>query len=103
VGAKEPGLEVLDKSGCWIKVPPSNKNIVCNIGDMMQLVTRDQLKSTTHRVMDYQEINPKSRYSIPFFLHPSPNVNLQSIVDDSSESVSAHDFLEERIKAIKLY
>ena len=39
VGAKEPGLEVLDKSGNWIKVPPSNKNIVCNIGDMMQLVT----------------------------------------------------------------
>ena len=103
VGAKEPGLEVLDKSGNWIKVPPSNKNIVCNIGDMMQLVTRDQLKSTTHRVMDYQEKNPKSRYSIPFFLHPSPNVTLESIVDDSPESISAHDFLEERIRAIGLY
>ena len=81
----------------------ANKNIVCNIGDMMQLVTRNQLKSTTHRVMDYQEKNPKSRYSIPFFLHPSPNVTLQSIVDDSPESISAHDFLEERIRAIGLY
>jgi isopenicillin N synthase-like dioxygenase len=53
--------------------------------------------------MDYQEKNPKSRYSIPFFLHPSPNVTLESIVDDSPESISAHDFLEERIRAIGLY
>ena len=38
-----------------------------------------------------------------FFLHPSPNVELHSIVDDSLESISAHEFLEERLKAIKLY
>ena len=30
-------------------------------------------------------------------------VILKSIVDDSEGSVSAHDFLEERIRAIKLY
>ena len=69
----------------------------------MQLVTRSQLKSTSHRVIDHNAGSSASRYSMPFFLHPSPEIELCSIVDDSSESISAHDFLEERLRAIKLY
>ncbi len=103
VGAEESGLEVQHKNGSWIPIEAASKSIVCNIGDMMQLVTRGQLKSTVHRVVDYNHGDPKPRYSIPFFLHPSPDIILGSIVDDSSESVSAHDFLEERIREIKLY
>ena len=103
VGAEESGLEILSKSGKWIPIESRSKSIVCNIGDMMQLVTRGKLKSTTHRVVEYGEGEPKSRYSMPFFLHPSPEIILRSIVDDSKDSVSAHDFLEERIRAIKLY
>ena len=103
VGAEESGLEVQHKDGTWIPIEASSKSIVCNIGDMMQLVTRGQLKSTVHRVVDYNLGNPKPRYSIPFFLHPSPDIILRSIVDDSKDSVSAHDFLEERIREIKLY
>lgn len=103
VGAEESGLEVQHKDGSWIPIEAASKSIVCNIGDMMQLVTRGQLKSTIHRVVDYNLGDPKPRYSIPFFLHPSPEVILRSIVDDSNETVSAHDFLEERIRQIKLY
>jgi isopenicillin N synthase-like dioxygenase len=103
VGAEESGLEVQHKDGTWIPIEAASKSIVCNIGDMMQLVTRGQLKSTVHRVVDYNLGDPKPRYSIPFFLHPSPDIILKSIVDDSKESVSAHDFLEERIREIKLY
>ena len=103
VGAEESGLEVLSKSGKWIPIESRSKSIVCNIGDMMQLVTRGKLRSTTHRVVEYGKGEPKSRYSMPFFLHPSPEIILKSIVDDSEDSVSAHDFLEERIRAIKLY
>ena len=103
VGAEESGLEVLSKSGKWIPIESRSKSIVCNIGDMMQLVTRGNLRSTTHRVVEYAKGEPKSRYSMPFFLHPSPEIILKSIVDDSEDSVSAHDFLEERIRAIKLY
>ena len=102
VGAEESGLEVKNSDGNWIPIDAKNKSIVCNIGDMMQLVTRQQLKSTSHRVVDHNA-SGSSRYSMPFFLHPSPNVELHSIVDDSLESISAHDFLEERLKAIKLY
>lgn len=102
VGAEESGLEVKNPDGDWIPIDAKSKSIVCNIGDMMQLVTRQQLKSTSHRVVDHNA-SGSSRYSMPFFLHPAPNVELHSIVDDSLESISAHDFLEERLKAIKLY
>ena len=103
VGAEEGGLEVLNKNDDWIKVKPSTNSIVCNIGDMMQLVTNKKLKSTTHRVVQYVENEPSSRYSIPFFMHPSPETLLSDIFDAESKGVLADDFLNERLKAIKLY
>ena len=103
VGAEESGLEVQNSNGEWIPIDAKSKSIVCNIGDMMQLVTRSQLKSTSHRVVDHNSDSSSSRYSMPFFLHPSPDIDLCSIVDNSDGSISAHDFLEERLKEIKLY
>ena len=103
IGANEPGLEVKDKSGEWIPVSSSYEDIVCNIGDMMQLITDKKLKSTPHRVVKYKTDEIKSRYSIPFFLHPSPDTILKSVFRDDDEGVLAHDFLDERLKAIKLY
>ena len=61
IGAEEGGLEVLNKNDEWIRVQPSSNSIVCNIGDMMQLVTNKKLKSTTHRVVQYVENEPTSR------------------------------------------
>ncbi len=103
IGAEEGGLEVLNKDGSWIKVAPSSEAIVCNIGDMMQLVTDKQLKSTTHRVIQDKEAESKSRYSIPFFLHPAPSINLKSIFRDDDQGILADDFLDQRLKEIKLY
>ena len=103
IGAEEGGLEVLNKDGSWIKVEPSSEAIVCNIGDMMQLVTDKKLKSTTHRVIQDTEAEPKSRYSIPFFLHPAPSINLKSIFRDDDEGILADTFLDQRLKEIKLY
>jgi len=103
IGANEPGLEVKDKSGNWIPVSSSYDDIVCNIGDMMQLITEKRLKSTPHRVIKYKTDEIKSRYSIPFFMHPSPDTILKSVFNDEDKGVLAHDFLDERLKAIKLY
>ena len=103
IGAEEGGLEVLNKDGSWIKVEPSSEAIVCNIGDMMQLVTDKKLKSTTHRVIQDTEAEPKSRYSIPFFLHPSPSINLKSVFREDDEGILADTFLDQRLKEIKLY
>ena len=103
IGAEEGGLEVLNKDGSWIKVEPSSEAIVCNIGDMMQLVTDKKLKSTTHRVIQDTEAKPKSRYSIPFFLHPAPSINLKSVFREDDEGILADTFLDQRLKEIKLY
>lgn len=103
IGANEPGLEVKDKQGNWIPVSSSYEDIVCNIGDMMQLITDKKLKSTPHRVIKYKKDETKSRYSIPFFMHPSPDTILKSVFNDDDLGVLAHDFLDERLKAIKLY
>ena len=103
IGAEEGGLEVLNKDGSWIKVLPSSEAIVCNIGDMMQLVTDKKLKSTTHRVIQDKLSESKPRYSIPFFLHPAPSINLKSIFRDNDEGILANDFLDQRLKEIKLY
>ena len=103
IGANEPGLEVKDKSGNWIPVSSSYDDIVCNIGDMMQLITDKRLKSTPHRVVKYKTDEMKSRYSIPFFMHPSPDTILKSVFNNEDKGVLAHDFLDERLKAIKLY
>ena len=103
IGAEEGGLEVLSKDGSWIKVEPSSNAIVCNIGDMMQLVTDKRLKSTTHRVIQDEIVESKPRYSIPFFLHPAPSINLKSIFRDNDKGILANDFLNQRLKEIKLY
>ena len=103
IGAEEGGLEVLSKDNTWIKVNPSSDAIVCNIGDMMQLVTDSRLKSTTHRVIQDNNLKSKSRYSIPFFMHPSPDTLLKSVFRNNDMGVLADDFLDERLKAIKLY
>lgn len=103
IGAEEKGLEVKNKDNTWIKISADKNDIVCNIGDMLQLVTEGKLKSTPHRVVKYKDEKAKSRYSIPFFLHPSPDTILKSVFDSSDDGVLAHDFLDERLKAIKLY
>ena len=103
IGANERGLEVKSKDSSWIKIQAEDDDIVCNIGDMLQLVTDGLLKSTPHRVIKYQDQSSSSRYSIPFFLHPSPNVMLKSVFNDDDDGVLADDFLNDRLKAIKLY
>ena len=87
IGAEEGGLEVLNKDGSWIKVEPSSNAIVCNIGDMMQLVTDKHLVSTTHRVIQDLEQESKARYSIPFFLHPAPSITLKSVFRENDDGI----------------
>lgn len=110
VGASADGLEVLNKQGNYIPVTEVENHIVINVGDMLQRLTNDKLKSTTHRV-----INPpkekwmEPRFSIPFFLHPRPEVRLdclENCITDSNpkkyEDCNAQEFLTQRLKEIGL-
>jgi isopenicillin N synthase-like dioxygenase len=111
LGAEEPGLEVLSKKGEWLPINPSPGSLVCNVGDMLQRLTNTYLRSTTHRVVNPpHERATKARYSLPFFLHFNPDFLIRTMPqyvderhpDHFPEPITAHDFLQERLREIKL-
>ena len=77
---------------------------------MLQRLTNNKLKSTTHRVVNPpRELWHTSRFSIPFFLHPKSAMSLaalSSCIDDKHkkayENITAGGYLDERLKEIGL-
>ena len=111
LGAEEPGLEVLSRKGEWLPINPAPGSLVCNVGDMLQRLTNRRLRSTTHRVVNPpRERASKARYSLPFFLHFNPDFLIETLpqcVDEQHPNqfpvpITAHDFLQERLREIKL-
>lgn len=110
LGAVEAGLEVLDRDGQWLPIAPPPGAVVCNIGDMLQRLTNRVLPSTTHRVVNPPpERRGVSRYSTPFFLHFEPDYLIQTLPScvsaenpDHYDPITAEDFLQERLREIKL-
>lgn len=90
------GLEVLDKNGNWHKVGTDASSIIINVGDMLQLMTKDFYPSTTHRVVNPEgELAKQPRFSMPLFLHPHSNTQL-------SPEKTAGQYLNERLKELGL-
>ena len=80
------GLQV--KTGSrWIDAPPVPNSFVCNIGDMLDRLTRGLYRSTPHRV---QNVSGRSRLSFPFFFDPGFDVHVEPI-DLSGVSVPEDD------------
>jgi isopenicillin N synthase-like dioxygenase len=110
VGASADGLQILDKQDNWVPVTSLPEQIVVNVGDMLQRLTNNRLKSTTHRVVNPpRDMWHTSRYSIPFFLHPKsemPLTALESCVTDENplayEPITAGEYLDERLREIGL-
>lgn len=110
VGASAEGLEVLSE-GEWLPITTEGDAIVVNIGDMLQRLTNHVYPSTSHRVVNPQNENArKPRYSVPFFLHPNPDVVLdplpECITPDNPSrydtSLTSHEYLMQRLREIKL-
>jgi isopenicillin N synthase-like dioxygenase len=110
LGAEEAGLELQTRDGRWIPVSPRPGELVINIGDMLQRLTNGKLRSTTHRV-----VNPtpdrasKARYSMPFFLHFRSDFLIEALAGTVPAGeqpkwppITANDYLQERLREIKL-
>ena len=110
LGAEEAGLELKTRDGRWLPVSPKPGELVVNIGDMLQRLTNGKLRSTSHRV-----VNPApdrashARYSMPFFLHFRPDFMIEALpgtVPEGEEPkwppISSHEYLQERLREIKL-
>ncbi len=110
VGASAGGLEILTKKNEWVGVTSLPEQIVVNVGDMLQRLTNNKLKSTTHRVVNPpRELWHTSRFSIPFFLHPKSAMDLsalESCIDEQHpkayEDITAGEYLDERLREIGL-
>jgi len=70
--SNEPGLQLRTRAGEWLDVCPPPGAMVCDTGDMMQLLTGGRLPATTHRVVNPPDGQRRSRYSMPLFCHPHP-------------------------------
>ena len=111
IGSEEAGLEILSREGSWVPVTSIEGTIVVNIGDMMKRLTNHVLPSTPHRVVNPPQARAdRPRYSIPFFLHPNPDFLIRTLPgcagaanpDRYPEPITANEFLEQRLREIKL-
>jgi isopenicillin N synthase-like dioxygenase len=110
VGASADGLQILTRQGEWLAVTSPPDRIVVNVGDMLQRLTNNRLRSTTHRVVNPpRELWHTSRFSLPFFLHPKSDMSLaclESCVDrlhpKAYEDCTAGEYLDERLREIGL-
>lgn len=110
MGSQGGGLQVLNRKEEWIDAVAEPDELMINIGDMLSRLTNNHLPSTIHRV-----INPpkeewgNARYSLPFFMHPIPQMPLNclpQITDDMNpkkyEDILAGEFLRDRLIALGL-
>ena len=110
VGASADGLQILTKQGEWVPVTSLPDQIVVNVGDMLQRLTNDRLRSTTHRVVNPTKENWSTpRYSIPFFLHPRGGMSLacleNCVTNENPKAyadATAGEYLDERLREIGL-
>jgi isopenicillin N synthase-like dioxygenase len=105
MGAQGKGLQVQNHNGQWIDAIAEPDEMVINVGDMLARHTNNKLKSTIHQVVNPpRELWGSSRFSIPFFMHPISEMNLNCLpecIDENNpkgfEDITAGDFLNERL------
>lgn len=112
LGAEEAGLQVKPRGvDSWIPVYAPNGSLVINVGDMLQRLTNKVLQSTTHQVVNPAPERARfGRFSMPFFLHFEPDVEIRSLDSCVSEDnpdhfpgmITANDYLMERLREIGL-
>jgi isopenicillin N synthase-like dioxygenase len=110
MGASAEGLQVLRRDEKWIPITALPEQIVVNVGDMLERLTNNILKSTIHRVVNPPKEKLKtSRFSIPFFMHPRAEMSLACLSNCITpgnpkhyEDIAAGEFLSQRLAEIGL-
>ena len=96
VAGTQPGLQVQDTNGNWHDISCDPGCLAINAGDMLQEASNGYFPSTTHQVINPDnQIDNKSRLSMPLFLHPRDEVVL-------SKKYTAKEYLDERLREIGL-
>jgi isopenicillin N synthase-like dioxygenase len=77
------GLEVKNRDGEWVAVPPIAGTFVVNVGEVLKVWTDGIFSSTLHRVINR---SGRRRYSIPFFMYPSYDALIQPLMKNPDPS-----------------
>jgi isopenicillin N synthase-like dioxygenase len=78
------GLQVKSQSR-WIDAPPIAGSFICNLGDMLDRLTRGIYRSTPHRVIN---TSPRNRLSFPFFFDPNFDAEIKPIEELESQTAA---------------
>ena len=105
MGAHGKGLQVQNHKKEWVDAIAAEDELMINVGDMLSRHSNNKLKSTIHKVLNPPESEwGKSRYSIPFFMHPISEMKLnclEACIDENNpklyEDTTAGEFLTERL------
>ncbi|WP_421656605.1 2OG-Fe(II) oxygenase family protein [Leptothermofonsia sp. ETS-13] len=106
--ATADGLELLRQDGTWLPIRSLPGQIIVDSSDMLQQLTNERLKSTTHRV-----VNPANRrerrFPMPFFVHPRAEVDLTPLPGCIAKTggqkfpnITAGAYLQQRLREIGL-
>jgi isopenicillin N synthase-like dioxygenase len=113
VAARGGGLQLLDRDGTWLPVETEPRNLIVDSGDMLARLTNGVIPATTHRVVnpggEFASIANASRYSMPFFLHPTNDTSLAALPSCVTAErplrhppTTAGAYLDERLREIGL-
>lgn len=105
--ATTSGLQLKDRDGTWLDIESDYGTLIVDAGDMLARITNDVIPSTTHRVINPQDGTNKSRYSMPFFMHPHPESILSCLPSCRGSGakysdITSHEFLMQRLREIGL-
>jgi len=73
------GLEVLNGAGKWVPATPLEGSLVCNLGEMLQLLSGGAYLSTVHHVLR-PPARSGGRLSAPFFWNPALDTVIHPLV-----------------------
>jgi len=83
------GLEIRNRDGNWVQVPPLADTFVLNVGEVLKVWTDGIFSSTVHRVVNR---SGNRRYSIPFFMYPSYDAVIHTLMTNPDPTnVAAED------------
>ncbi|KAL6846511.1 hypothetical protein ACP4OV_023959 [Aristida adscensionis] len=99
-----PGLQICREKDrnpqLWEDIHHIERSLIVNIGDLLERWTNCVFRSTLHRVVPVG----KERYSVAFFIDPSPNLVVECMESCCSEAnpprfppIKSGDYLEERL------
>jgi isopenicillin N synthase-like dioxygenase len=71
----------------WQWVAPRPNSLVINVGDSLNLLTGQSLKSSLHRVIPHHQVQDRNRYSFGYFMRPTEKAVLGLVEGESTTSL----------------